>query len=92
MTTEDNAQILASLPLRPRPALCIDPGQDETGHLLVLERPEDPEDGDAIIGLAIHGDDGGPGQPLGNWTAPRTGATRHVSPEPQQERTEENGS
>ncbi len=54
----DSAAILAALPLRPRPGLCVDPGQDETGHLVVLDRADDPEEGDGIIGLAILGEDG----------------------------------
>jgi len=54
----DSAQILAALPLRPRPGLYIDLAPDETGHLLVLERTGDPEEGDGITGLAIRGEDG----------------------------------
>jgi hypothetical protein len=53
VATASHAEILTALPLRPRPALCIDPGRDETGHLLVLEKAGDPDEGDGIIGLAI---------------------------------------
>jgi len=61
MTTAhpDSDAILAALPLRQRPALYIDAGTDETGHLLILEASADPEDGsEGIIGLAVKDGDG----------------------------------
>src|ERR1700722_15740845 len=59
-TIPDAAEIIAALPLRPRPALSLPPpnSASNTGALLVLEAPEDPDEGDGIIGLALHDDDG----------------------------------
>ncbi len=53
-----SAAILAALPLRPRPGLYLEPAQGRPGDLVVMERTEDPEEGDAIIGLAVRGEDG----------------------------------
>lgn len=55
---EEDAVIIAALPLRPRPGLYLD-HDDTSGRLLILEFPEDPEDGSAIIGLAIPDGKGG---------------------------------
>jgi hypothetical protein len=51
------AEILATLPLRPRPGLYIGPAQGKGGVLLILEEPSDRVDhgADAIIGLAVPG-------------------------------------
>lgn len=59
-THPDSAAILAALRLGPRPGLFVDPGLDETGHLVVLEEPAGPEDLGAhtVIGLAILGEAG----------------------------------
>lgn len=53
-----SAEIIAALPLRPRPGLHIDQPPEDAGQLLVLERTGDPEEGDGILGLAIRGEDG----------------------------------
>ena len=50
------AEILAVLPLRPRPALYLVP-VPRSGDLMVQERGREGE-GDAIIGLAVHDPDG----------------------------------
>jgi hypothetical protein len=56
---QQDAAIIAALQLRPRPGLYIDRDK-RRGQLLVMEEPSDPEDGGAIIGLAVP--DG-----LGGW-------------------------
>ena len=57
---ETDAEIIAALPLRARPALYLDHANSvsNTGKLLVLEAPEDPDEGDGIIGLAMDAADG----------------------------------
>jgi hypothetical protein len=54
-------EILAALPLRPRPGLRIGPDAGKGGALVILEEPPDPEDygADAIIGLAVPRQGGG---------------------------------
>ena len=54
-------EILAALPLRPRPGLYIGQDTGRGGALLILESPDDPDDqgADAIIGLAVPGQGGG---------------------------------
>lgn len=55
---EQDQSIIAALPLRPRPGLYLD--HDDTRECpLVMEDPEDPEDGAAIIGLAVPDGNGG---------------------------------
>jgi hypothetical protein len=56
------AEILATLPLRPRKGLCINLNQAPAadGALLITELHPDPEQGDdAIIGLAVPDRNGG---------------------------------
>jgi hypothetical protein len=55
---EEDAAIIAALPLRPRPGLYLD-RDDTRDDLLVLEDPTGPEDADAIIGLAVPDGQGG---------------------------------
>lgn len=54
----EDAAIIAALRLRPRPGLYID-HDSRREQLLVLEEPSDPEDGGAIIGLALPDGAGG---------------------------------
>lgn len=57
---QDHAEILASLPLRPRPGLYLEPSHGQTRvAFLILEGASDPGDGDGIIGLAVPGENGG---------------------------------
>jgi hypothetical protein len=55
---EEDAAIIAALPLRARPGLYLD-RDDARDDLLVLEDPSGPEDAGAIIGLALPDGPGG---------------------------------
>ncbi len=56
------SDIIAALPLRPRPALYLELAQPRgalrPGDVLTILERGGPEEGDAIIGLAIRDDDG----------------------------------
>lgn len=58
ITTAEAGAILAVLPLHPRPGLYINPEPDAKGNLTVLELDADGDQGEAICGLAVRGDDG----------------------------------
>ena len=55
-----SAEIIAALPLRQRPGLYLHPEPDAKGNLTVIERADDPDDGqvEAIVGLALHDERG----------------------------------
>jgi hypothetical protein len=55
---EEDAAIIAALPLRPRPGLYLD-RDDPRDDLLVLEDPAGPDDAETIIGLAVLDGPGG---------------------------------
>lgn len=54
----DTARILKAIGLGDRPGLYVQAGPATVGHLTILQTTDDPEDGEAIVGLAVQqGDD-----------------------------------
>jgi hypothetical protein len=68
---EEDAAIIAALPLRPRPGLYLH-RDDTRDDLLVLEEPSDPEDGGAIIDLSFLDTGPVPADDNEDWYEPLT--------------------